>query len=181
MAHVGADADVLVDRARRTRGATAPPPGTRARRVQGRGAARCTAYRKSVDEHRQRFRRVGDVSEGTGSVAVTWSVLHTSLSYVNTSCFTSRCVVCNTFSMAGITLAQRDLAETRERLEAWFQHRFGDEAAVSELRAANRAAGWSSESLAFTAKSTGRQTNTWCGYLPPAAAYSANTTSAPRP
>jgi hypothetical protein len=37
--------------------------------------------------------------------------------------------------MAGITLAQRDLAETRARLEAWFQHRFGDESAVSELRA----------------------------------------------
>ena len=53
--------------------------------------------------------------------------------------------------MAGIALVQRDLANTRARLEAWFGHRFGTAAAVSELRAANRAAGWSSESLVFAA------------------------------
>ena len=53
--------------------------------------------------------------------------------------------------MAGIALVQRDLADTRARLEAWFGHRFGTAAAVSELRAANRAAGWSSESLLFAA------------------------------
>jgi aminoglycoside phosphotransferase (APT) family kinase protein len=69
--------------------------------------------------------------------------------------------------MAGITLAQRDLADTRERLEAWFQHRFGDEAAVSELRLANRAAGWSSESLAFTAEVDG-QTSEYVVRIPPA-------------
>ena len=70
--------------------------------------------------------------------------------------------------MAGITLAQRDLeAETRERLEAWFQHRFGDEAVVSELRVANRAAGWSSESLMFTAEVAG-QTSEYVVRIPPA-------------
>jgi len=53
--------------------------------------------------------------------------------------------------MAGIALIQRDLADTRARLEVWFSHRFGGEAAVSELKAANRAAGWSSESLVFAA------------------------------
>ena len=53
--------------------------------------------------------------------------------------------------MAGIALVRRDLADTRARLEAWFGHRFGAAAAVSELRAANRAAGWSSESLLFAA------------------------------
>jgi aminoglycoside phosphotransferase (APT) family kinase protein len=58
--------------------------------------------------------------------------------------------------MAGIALVQRDLADTRARLEAWFEHRFGAAAAVSELRAANRAAGWSSESLLFTAAIAGR-------------------------
>ena len=41
----------------------------------------------------------------------------------------------NSVCTAGITLALRDLTETRARLEAWFQHRFGDEPAVSELRA----------------------------------------------
>ncbi|MDT5203937.1 MAG: hypothetical protein QOD34_573, partial [Mycobacterium sp.] len=35
--------------------------------------------------------------------------------------------------MAGIALVQRDLADTRARLEAWFSHRFGVDAAVSEL------------------------------------------------
>jgi aminoglycoside phosphotransferase (APT) family kinase protein len=53
--------------------------------------------------------------------------------------------------MAGISLVQRDLAATRAQLQAWFEHKFPGEAAVSELRAANRAAGWSSESLVFAA------------------------------
>jgi aminoglycoside phosphotransferase (APT) family kinase protein len=69
--------------------------------------------------------------------------------------------------MASITLAQRDLAETRKRLEAWFQHRFGGEAAVSELRVANRAAGWSSESLIFDAQVEG-QTSEYVVRIPPA-------------
>jgi aminoglycoside phosphotransferase (APT) family kinase protein len=51
--------------------------------------------------------------------------------------------------MAGITLTQRDLVATREQLAKWFEHRLGKPTAVSELRAANRAAGWSSESLVF--------------------------------
>ena len=38
------------------------------------------------------------------------------------------------------------------QLQAWFEHRFTGEAVVSELRAANKAAGWSSESLIFTAE-----------------------------
>ena len=53
--------------------------------------------------------------------------------------------------MAGITLAQRDLTATRDQLQTWFEHRFGDRAVLSELRPANRAAGWSSESLVFSA------------------------------
>lgn len=57
--------------------------------------------------------------------------------------------------MAGISLVQRDLAATREQLQAWFAHRFGGAAEVSELRAANRAAGWSSESLVFCAEVDG--------------------------
>jgi aminoglycoside phosphotransferase (APT) family kinase protein len=52
--------------------------------------------------------------------------------------------------MAGLTLEQRDLADLRERLRAWVEHRFGPDSTVSELSAANRAAGWSSETLAFS-------------------------------
>jgi aminoglycoside phosphotransferase (APT) family kinase protein len=51
--------------------------------------------------------------------------------------------------MAGITLAPRDLAATRQQLRGWIDHRFGPGHAVSELTTANRAAGWSSETLAF--------------------------------
>ena len=58
--------------------------------------------------------------------------------------------ICNSIDMAGLTLAQRDLAETREQLRGWVEHRFGPGATVSELSAANRAAGWSSETLAFS-------------------------------
>ncbi|MDH6246746.1 phosphotransferase family protein [Mycobacterium sp. OTB74] len=57
--------------------------------------------------------------------------------------------------MAGITLQQRDLAETREQLRGWFAHRFGTDLAVSELQAANRASGWSSETLAFSVDGAG--------------------------
>ena len=58
--------------------------------------------------------------------------------------------------MAGIALTQRDLVATRAQLQAWFEHRFTGEAVVSELRAANKAAGWSSESLVFSAEVDGR-------------------------
>jgi len=52
--------------------------------------------------------------------------------------------------MAGLSLGQRDLAATREQLAQWFEHKFGAPVDVGELRPANRAAGWSSESLLFT-------------------------------
>lgn len=52
--------------------------------------------------------------------------------------------------MAGITLTRRDFADARERLQGWAQHRLGAGVQVSELSVANRAAGWSSETLAFT-------------------------------
>ena len=68
--------------------------------------------------------------------------------------------------MAGIALAQRDLADTRRKLQSWFEHKFGDKTAVSELRAANRAAGWSSESLVFTAEVAGRS-NEYVVRIPP--------------
>jgi aminoglycoside phosphotransferase (APT) family kinase protein len=68
--------------------------------------------------------------------------------------------------MAGIALAQRDLAETRKQLESWFGHRFGVEAALSELRAANRAVGWSSESLVFAAQMDG-STSEYVVRIPP--------------
>lgn len=52
--------------------------------------------------------------------------------------------------MAGITLNQRDLGETRQQLHSWLRHRFGPGSTVSALSAANRAAGWSSETLVFS-------------------------------
>jgi aminoglycoside phosphotransferase (APT) family kinase protein len=61
--------------------------------------------------------------------------------------------------MAGIALVRRDLAATRNRLELWFEHRFDTLTTLSELRAANRAAGWSSESLVFTAETAGVSTD----------------------
>ena len=68
--------------------------------------------------------------------------------------------------MAGIALAHRDLAATRAQLQSWSQHRFGTEAALSELHAANRAGGWSSESLVFTAQ-VGGNTNEYVVRIPP--------------
>ena len=69
--------------------------------------------------------------------------------------------------MAGITLAHRDLAETRDRLEAWFKNRSGTDTTVSELHPANRAAGWSSESLMFTADVAGQKSE-YVVRIPPA-------------
>ena len=69
--------------------------------------------------------------------------------------------------MAGIALVQRDLAATRQQLESWFEHRFGQKTAVSELRAANRAAGWSSESLVFAGEVCG-SANDYVVRIPPA-------------
>ena len=83
--------------------------------------------------------------------------------------------------MAGIALTQRDLAATRTRLRAWFEHRFAGEAVVSELRAANKAAGWSSESLIFTAEVGGNAAEYVIRIHPPAEASFRTTTSARRP
>jgi aminoglycoside phosphotransferase (APT) family kinase protein len=52
--------------------------------------------------------------------------------------------------MAGLSLGQRDLAATRLQLGQWFEHKFGDPVDIGEMRPANRAAGWSSESLLFS-------------------------------
>jgi aminoglycoside phosphotransferase (APT) family kinase protein len=68
--------------------------------------------------------------------------------------------------MAGITLVQRDLAATRAQLQTWFEHRFSGAAVVSELSTANRAAGWSSESLVFSAEVDG-ETNEYVIRIPP--------------
>jgi aminoglycoside phosphotransferase (APT) family kinase protein len=68
--------------------------------------------------------------------------------------------------MAGITLVQRDLAATRAQLQKWFEYRFAGVAVVSELSAANRAAGWSSESLVFSAEVDG-DTNDYVIRIPP--------------
>ncbi len=73
----------------------------------------------------------------------------------------------NVVGMAGIALTQRDLAATRAQLQAWFGHRFTGEAEVSELRAANKAAGWSSESLVFSAE-VGGNTDEYVIRIPPA-------------
>lgn len=53
--------------------------------------------------------------------------------------------------MAGITLVQRDLPDTQRRLGEWFERRFGAPVTLTNLEAANRASGWSSESLKFAA------------------------------
>jgi aminoglycoside phosphotransferase (APT) family kinase protein len=52
--------------------------------------------------------------------------------------------------MAGLSLGQRDLAATRAQLGQWFEHKFSKPVDVGDLRPANRAAGWSSESLLFS-------------------------------
>ena len=51
--------------------------------------------------------------------------------------------------MAGLTLAERDLTETREQLHRWFERELGRPIRHSELSQANQSIGWSSESLLF--------------------------------
>jgi aminoglycoside phosphotransferase (APT) family kinase protein len=51
--------------------------------------------------------------------------------------------------MAGLTLAERDLSETREQLHRWFERELGRPIHHSELGQANQSIGWSSESLLF--------------------------------
>lgn len=68
--------------------------------------------------------------------------------------------------MAGLSLRQRDLTATRGQLSRWFEHRFGEPVEVGELRAANRAAGWSSESLLFSTTNL-RETTEFVVRIPP--------------
>ena len=70
--------------------------------------------------------------------------------------------------MAGISLAQRDLAETRTRLADWFTDRFGGAVSVSELQTANRTSGWSSESLVFGVERDGAAAADYVIRIPPA-------------
>lgn len=69
--------------------------------------------------------------------------------------------------MAGIALVQRDLTATRAGLRDWFAQRHGDGVEISELRTANRATGWSSESLVFTLTVDGASTE-YVIRIPPA-------------
>lgn len=69
--------------------------------------------------------------------------------------------------MAGISLAQRDLVETRTQLTAWFGERFGGDLSLSDLSAANKASGWSSESLVFGVDKDG-ETSEYVIRIPPA-------------
>lgn len=69
--------------------------------------------------------------------------------------------------MVGIALVKRDLSAARVRLREWFAQRSSGDVEVSELRAANQAAGWSSESLVFAVTADGA----WTEYvirIPPA-------------
>ena len=70
--------------------------------------------------------------------------------------------------MAGITLVQRDLADTRARLGQWFEQKFGEPVTLSALEAANRASGWSSESLKFTALRADGDVAEYVVRIPPA-------------
>ena len=70
--------------------------------------------------------------------------------------------------MAGISLVQRDLAETRARLVDWFTDRLGGTVSVSELRAANRASGWSSETLVFGVERDAGEPADYVIRIPPA-------------
>lgn len=69
-------------------------------------------------------------------------------------------------TMAGLTLTQRDLVATRTQLGKWFEQKFGDAVTISELTTANRASGWSSESLVFTVD-TGSTSADYVVRIPP--------------
>jgi aminoglycoside phosphotransferase (APT) family kinase protein len=51
--------------------------------------------------------------------------------------------------MAGLTLAERDLVETRKQLQRWFERELATTIDHCELTQANESIGWSSESLLF--------------------------------
>ncbi|OBB37375.1 phosphotransferase family protein [Mycobacterium sp. 852002-51961_SCH5331710] len=69
--------------------------------------------------------------------------------------------------MVGIALVKRDLSAARVRLRDWFAQRSSGDVEVSELRTANRAAGWSSESLVFAVTADGASTE-YVIRIPPA-------------
>ena len=75
--------------------------------------------------------------------------------------------MCNSDRMAGITLAQRDLPGTQRSLGAWFEQKFGEPVTVSGLEAANKASGWSCESLKFSARRTGGSASDYVVRIPP--------------
>ena len=58
--------------------------------------------------------------------------------------------VCKCQRMAGLTLARRDLAETRKQLHRWFERELDRQIHHCELSQANASIGWSSESLLFS-------------------------------
>jgi hypothetical protein len=62
--------------------------------------------------------------------------------------------------MAGIALTQRDLAATRTRLQAWFEHGFTGATVVSELRAANKRRGLVEREPRSPPRSAGTQSST---------------------
>ena len=68
--------------------------------------------------------------------------------------------------MAGLSLIQRDLPATRQRLSDWFACSFGGPVSVSELTQANPAVGYSSETLLFTVDS-GSQSRDYVVRIPP--------------
>jgi aminoglycoside phosphotransferase (APT) family kinase protein len=70
--------------------------------------------------------------------------------------------------MAGLTLAQRDLAETRQQLQRWFERELGRPINHSELSQANASIGWSSESLLFSIDSSGEGHGDYVIRIPPA-------------
>lgn len=69
--------------------------------------------------------------------------------------------------MAGITLVQRDLPETERRLGAWFDATFSEPVTVSDLAPANKASGWSSESLKFTVRRADGAVSEYVVRIPP--------------
>ena len=76
--------------------------------------------------------------------------------------------MCKSDSMAGLTLVQRDLPDTRRRLTEWFERRFGAPVELSDLEAANRSSGWSSESLTFTTTGADGTLTEYVVRIPPA-------------
>ncbi|QLL07634.1 phosphotransferase family protein [Mycobacterium vicinigordonae] len=58
--------------------------------------------------------------------------------------------------MAGLSLVQRDLAAAQEQLSRWFAAKFGSAVSLTDLSVANKAGGFSSESLLASVVDAGR-------------------------